>query len=224
MPSIQADDGGGRATNVPITLPSNSHKDRAKARQERPKREPIVTSQVRERPKGIFGQVVRNLIQEDRHTLAEYVVMDVLLPALKSTITDAVSKGAERLLYGENRPTRPGRAGFYNYGGVSTARAATPTRSADPRPDIGRRTRAVHSFADIIIATRGEAEDVLDALREMIDNYGSASVSDFYDLVDFTAEFTDAKWGWESLADAGVRAVKGGYVLMLPPTVPLTSN
>lgn len=221
MPDMEVDAGGGRQERVPINYPSNSHKDREAAQAaNRPRPEPVVTA-TRERKRSIFGQVVHDFVQEDRHSLMEYVVIDVMLPAAKNLITDMISKGASRLFYGDDRASRSGGrpTGYYNYGGTPQGQA----RRADPRPPLTRQARATHKFNDVIIDTRGEAEDVLDGLRTLIDQYGSASVNDLYDLLNMSGDFTDNKWGWEDLRKAGVRAIRGGYVLDLPDTVPLAS-
>jgi hypothetical protein len=209
-------DNGNRRERVPITYPPNSKASKAA---ERPPVKPVVTSEVRERPRGIFGKVVKDFVQEDRHTLMEYIVLEVAIPAAKNLFLDMVTKGGERLLYGISRPSgRTGRAvGFYtNYGGSPQS-----TKPADPRPTISRQARTVHDFRDVVIQTRVEAEDVIEGLRELIDLYGSASVADLYSLLDMTGEFTDQRWGWEDLRRASVRTIRGGFVLDLPDTVPL---
>jgi hypothetical protein len=88
---------------------------------------------------------------------------------------------------------------------------------------MSRQQRAQHDFSDIILASRADAEDVLDRLRDLINQYEMATVSDLYDLVGLTGEFTDDKWGWYDLRSAAVQAVRGGYLLRLPRTQPLTS-
>jgi hypothetical protein len=220
MPNMIIRDGN-REERVPIDYPPNSqaakNKKAAEAR-ERPK--PVITGEVVERQGGIFTRVVKDFVQEDRHTIAEYIILEVMLPAAKNLILDMVNKGGERMLYGISRPGgRTGRAtGFYNYGGTPQAAA---TRVTDPRPTISRQARSQHDFREVVVRERVDADEVLNGLRELIDRYGSASVSDFYDLAGFTGEFTDNRWGWEDLRRASVRTVRGGYILDLPDTVPL---
>jgi hypothetical protein len=142
--------------------------------------------------------------------------MDVLLPAAKNMVSDAVSQGIERMLFGDARPSsRGGRPGYVNY--ANRSRSAAPLIS-DPRPPLSRQARTNHDFDDIIIGDRVQAEEVLDRLRELIDQYEVATVSDLYELVGLTGEFTDAKWGWYDLRTASVRLVRGGYLLSLPRT------
>jgi hypothetical protein len=219
MPDMVVRDGN-REERIPINYPSNSHADRnkKKAEGERPRPKPVVTGTVTERPRGIFSQVIRDFVQADSRSLAEYVILEVMLPSAKNLVLDMLNKGGERMLYGISRPaSRTGRpTGFYNYGGVPQA-----SRQADPRPTLSQQARTRHRYDEVVIPTRGEADDVLNGLKELVDLYGSASVSDLYDLLGYTGDFPDTKWGWEDLRRASVRTVRGGYILDLPETVAL---
>ena len=141
--------------------------------------------------------------------------MEVLVPALKNMVSDAVSQGFERILFGEARPRSSARSGRTNYSTYSD-------RTMDNRRDMSRRARATHDFSDVILDNRGDAEDVLDRLRDLISQFEVATVSDLYDLVGLTGEFTDDKWGWYDLKSASVRVIRGGYLLNLPRTQPIT--
>jgi hypothetical protein len=84
-----------------------------------------------------------------------------------------------------------------------------------------QRGRSFHQFDEIVLETRQEAEDVLDSLFELVDRFGSASVSDLYELVGVKATHTDEKWGWEDLRGTTPSRVRGGYLLDLPDPEPL---
>lgn len=225
MPEMNVDRGGGRQDKVNVDYPGNSHsaKKGKPAAKDRPKVEPVV-GHVVERRRGIASELIHNFVQEDARTVLGYLMLDVLVPAAKNTILDFFNQGLERTLFGDATPRRSyGRsttapAARTNYQGVSVSRLP----KVDPRPPLSRQARATHNFAEYVLQTRGEAEDVLDGLRELIDRFGVASVMDMYDLLGITPEFTDNNWGWENLDHAGVRAVRGGYILNLPPTVPIT--
>jgi hypothetical protein len=47
-------------------------------------------------------------------------------------------------------------------------------------------------------------------------DYGQASISDLYELVGITANFTDNKWGWTDLRSSSVSRARDGYLLNLP--------
>jgi replication-associated recombination protein RarA len=83
---------------------------------------------------------------------------------------------------------------------------------------LSRQARTTHQFSGLVLETLGDAEDVLDQLRILIDQYDVVRVADLYDLCDITSDFTDQKWGWYDLRSARIRSVRGGYSLDLPPT------
>ena len=220
MTDMHVDVGGGRERRVPVDYPSNSKKAKA-AEPDREAVKPVVTLVV-ERKRNPFTKFAQTFISEDSGSVGNYIVMEVLVPAAKTMISDAVSQGIERMLFGDSRP-RPagGRQGYTNYGRFTQQRTIPGSVVQDARPPMTRQARATHDFNDIIIASRAEAEDVIDHLRDLINQYEVATVSDLYDLVGLTGEFTDDKWGWFDLRSAAVRAIRGGYLLHLPRTQPI---
>ena len=81
-----------------------------------------------------------------------------------------------------------------------------------------------YSFDDVIFDNRGEAEDVLRMMDELIETYGNASIADFYDLVGITGNYTDNKYGWTNISTAKVvRVSNGGYMIKFPITRALTN-
>src|SRR5450756_2723645 len=71
-------------------------------------------------------------------------------------ISEAVSQGVERLMFGDIRPraTQGSRPGYTNYSRAQPQ--STPQRT------MTRQARTTHDFSDIILESRGDAEDVLD--------------------------------------------------------------
>lgn len=157
-------------------------------------------------------------ISGDSSSVAQYVFLDVLLPAAKDMIADAVSQGVERMIFGEARSTsRRSGVGSRNHGPggyVSYNRYAQ--KREEPSRGMSRQARATHTFDEIVLETRREAEEVLDRLFDMIEKYETATVSDLYELVGETSSFADEKWGWVDLRGAKVSRVRNGYLIELP--------
>ena len=184
------------------------------------KTEKVISGEVIRRKKGPFSKFKETFTGEDASSVGTYLVFEVFVPAIKNTVSDAVSQGIERLLFGDSR----GRSS--NSGSRSTS--YTPYnrmyrgRESDQRPrSISPRGRSNHSFDEIILDSRGEAEEVLDKLSDLVREFGVATVSDLYDLVGISREHTDDKWGWTNLRSASVRRVREGCLLDLPPTEPV---
>lgn len=183
-----------------------------------------------------FGKKMADIfLEDDTRSVGSYIVHDVLIPAGKAMICDIVGWGgfAEMMLFGDRRSNRGGgqssiRRGvgnqpIVNYGSYSSrpvVRGDVRDRGPQQR-DISKVGRSRHDFDEIILDTRGEAEDVLSILTDLTVDYGMASVADLYDAVGITTNFTDNKYGWTDLRNATVARVRGGYLLNLPKPVPL---
>ena len=89
-------------------------------------------------------------------------------------------------------------------------------RDRDKPRQVSKRNRARHNFDDIILESRGEAEEVLSHLVDLTEDYGMASVADLYDLVGVTSNFTDNKYGWTNVADGYIDRTRDGYCIRLP--------
>jgi hypothetical protein len=214
MSEMDVDIGSGRQSKVRVDYPANSKRAKIPP-PEKVRPEKVIEGEAVRRKRGIIERMSQTFFSEDSHTVVSYVVMEVLVPAAKNMVSDAVSQGIERILFGDSRPRQSAsRPGYTNYSRLG--------QQMERRREMSRQDRAIHNFNDIILDSRGEAEDVLDRLRDLISQYEVATVSDLYDLVGLTGEFTDDKWGWYDLRSASVRAIRGGYLLNLPRTQPIT--
>lgn len=201
-------------------FPSNSRRPARKP--EEPKKiEKVVVSDVVRRKKPLGKRFAETFVGGDAKGVWGYIAFDVLIPAFKDTFTDAVSQGVERLVFGEARSSsrrtghRPG--GYVNY----QSRYAPGGGRRDERVTLSRRARANHDFDEIILATRVEAEEVIDRLFDVVSRYETATVADLYEMVGVTGNYTDDKWGWSDLRGASVQRVRNGYLLDLPRPEPL---
>ena len=199
-------------------FPSNSRK--AREQPDEKKIESVVTGKVVRRKKSPGKRFGELFVSGDSKTVGQYVILDVMLPALKDMIADGMSQGVERMLFGDSRPVgrRPGSRPMGSTGPsghVSYNRFSSSTRE-EPRNRMSRQAKASHSFDEIVLSTRAEAEEVLNRLYDLIARYQVASVSDLYNLIDEPANFADEKWGWDDIEGSQVRRTSGGYLLDLP--------
>ena len=172
-----------------------------------------VTAKIVKKKKKWFEKFGESFFGEDADNVLAYLIQDVLLPAAKTTISDIVTSGIEMLLFGEAGGRRK-----------SVGRGPVPYGSMYKERDSYRRTnrlepkaRSRFTFDEIVLEDRGEAEDVLSNLLELIENYEVATVADFYELVGIEGEFSDNKYGWFNLSRAFLKRVpSGGFTLVLP--------
>ena len=195
----------------------NSHKSKEEQQAARPEKkvEKVVSGSVKSRKKSEIQKFADVFIQEDAQKVKSYILMDVLVPAGKKAISDIVTNGIDMILYGETgRTKKNGTASKVSYRSYYDKR--------DDRRDYGSsRTRTGYDYDDVILDNRGEAEEVLSRMDELIATYGLVSVADFYDLVGITGSYTDNKYGWTDIRNASVVRVRDGYTIKLPRALPL---
>jgi hypothetical protein len=80
-----------------------------------------------------------------------------------------------------------------------------------------------YNFDIILYENFADAQDVLVAMCEEIDTYGSVPVSEYYELSGRSSEFVDNKYGWTdpNIANIRPRHTRDGYILDLPKAEPL---
>ena len=193
----------------------NSHKYKEEQKNlpaERKKVEKVVTGKVKTKKKSEASKLKDVFISEDVSNVKSYIFMDVLIPAAKKAISDIVSNGIDMILYGETRGRKSSSgASYVSYRDYSRR---------DDRRDTSR-IRTGYDYDDIILETRGEAEDVLERMNELIDMYDVVSVADLYDLVGKSCNYTDNKYGWTNIRNAEPIRVRDGYLLKMPKAGPI---
>lgn len=196
---------------------SNRFKEQQKDKKEVDSRvSKIVSGGVKTKKKSKLNKFMGNIISEDAKSVRSYILGDVLIPNIKKVISDIVTDGIDIILYGESR----------KHGRRSTAdRISYRSYYNEPtRPRMNERQAmlaASYSYDDIILSNRGEAEDVLARMDELIDTYGLVRVADLYDLVGITGNYTDNKYGWMNIRNAEIVRVRDGYLIKMPRAVPI---
>lgn len=190
---------------------SNSHRSKNENRDNK-KVEKIVSGKARVKKKSGISKLKDNLISEDVDNVKSYAITDVLIPAAKKAISDIVTNGIDMILYGETRSKKGSNSITY----VSYDRfSGRDSRSS--RNSSTHRRAVSYTYDDIILDSRGEAEEVLRQMDAIIEEYDVASVADLYDLVGISRKFTDQRYGWDNLSDARVERLRdGGYILRMP--------
>ena len=192
----------------------NSHKYKTE-NSEKKKIEPVVKSGAKLRKKNELQKVAGSIISEDAKSVKSYILMDVLVPAIKDAIEDIVTNGIRMLLRGDTSARRSGPSGGISHISYNKAYDRRDRSSLD-------RPRGVMDFDDLILPTRYEAEEVLRSLDDLIETYRIVSVADMYEAAgirDF--EYTARNYGWKDIRRAEVVHVKNGYWLKMPNVSPI---
>lgn len=202
-------------------FPGNSQKGRARPTvpipEERPKVERI--TEATQKKRGLGRKFKETIILGSTRDTVDYMIVDIVVPAIKDTIVDALQGGVERLFNGDSvRHRRSSTPSAYsavprvNYQGMSSS----PTTQPAPRM-LSRRSRTMHDFGEIIIDSRREAEEVRDQMYEILSRLGVVHVADLYEMTNIRSSHVDQKWGWTSLQGTKlVRTRDGRFLLDLP--------
>lgn len=196
------------------------HAREVKNTDETPKVEKVlVKGKVTRRKQTLGARFKKSFLGGEAQDVGNHIVFELLIPALKELALQMVNEGLQKALWqGRERPSSS-RIGIgrprQDYGGYSRSRLDDRDRR-----DVGRRTREHHTFDDIILDSRDEANDILDAMDDKIEKYRSVSVADMYSYLGVTPDFTDERYGWtkDTFRTAKVVSTRAGFLLDLPPT------
>lgn len=195
-------------------LKSNSNKSRAAAAEKKDIK-PVVTGSIKKKKKTEIQKFADVFIAEDIDSVKDFIFKDVLVPALKKAISDVVTNGIDILLYGETGRSRKSTPGArFSYDKIPWS---------DRRRDYAATRIPGYDYGDIILDSRADAEELLESMDAIVEQYEIVSVADLYDLMGATHAYTDNNYGWTSLTGAApVRLRDGSYTLKLPKAMPLT--
>lgn len=191
---------------------SNKFKNEQKAMADK-KIEGVVSGVARTKKKSEFQKLTSIFLAEDISNVKSYILMDVLVPAVKDAIEDVI----HMLLRGESSRSRrnstASKVSYRNFYEKERDRRGYGTPAA----------RSGFDYDEIEFESRADAEVVLDALNEIIDRYGSVSVADLYDLAKVpTSNYTANNYGWTNIFGCKAERIRGGgYILKLPRPIPL---
>lgn len=191
----------------------NSHRSKEKRENPSPaaekRTEKVVAGNVKQRKKSGLSKAGSMLAPGDVESVKDYILMDVLVPSIKRAISDIVCNGI-KILLGEpvqsNKSSAPGaRVNYRQYYPV------------EERRDYARpRAQAQYSYDDVIFDNRGDAEEVLYRMEELLERFDVVSVADLFDMAGISSNYTDNKYGWTDLRSARVERVHDGYRINLP--------
>ncbi len=190
----------------------NSHRSKEQQESHEPmpekRTEKVVTGNVKQRKKSGLAKAGSIFVPGDVDSVKSYILMDVLVPSIKRAISDIVCNGINMLL-GEPNRGKPGTPG--------AKVAYRQYYRSDDRQDYARpRAQAQYNYDDIIFETRGDAEEVLYRMEELLERFEVVSVADLFDMAGISCNYTDNKYGWTDLRNARVERVRDGYIINLP--------
>lgn len=165
-------------------------------------------------------------VSEDAPNIGNYILYDILLPALRDMVSDIghgaldMAMGTDTRRYSNSR-RRDRNSSYVSYNRYWDDRDYDRRKHRDRDDD--RYERRGRDIDDIIFDYREDAEDCLDRMCDYLERYESVPVSYLFDICGMTVpgDFTKDDWGWYNLSSAKVRHVRGGYIIDLPKVRPI---
>lgn len=195
---------------------SHAYKEAQKEALSEKKVEKVILGTAKTKKKNEIRKLADVFISEDVGSVKSYILLDVLVPAIKKAISDIVTNGIDMILYGgSGRGKKKSDGSKVSYGSYYD--------SPSSRKDSNYlKARSGFDYDEIVFDTRGDAEAVLDAMNEIISSYGVVSVGDLYDLASVsTNNYAVNKYGWSDIEGCRAIRVRDGYILKLPKPYPL---
>jgi hypothetical protein len=186
----------------------------------------IVDSQPKKIKRGLLSRLAVGMLgPEGLPSIGTYINEEIIKPAIKNIIVDAVTSGINRLIYGDSRPRTGGHStGYYRdkapYRPNTNYTSRYTSSNQEPRERVATPyASSRYGVDEYIIEERYDAARVLTTLTENAEVYGSVSVADYYDLIGVATRYTDNTYGWtmESITQASIVPIRGGYVIKFPP-------
>lgn len=213
--------------NLPGNSRSQSQRNRPRLEPEKPER--IVEGKVITRKRPWQKKMVEVFFPERIDDVGEYILWEVLIPAIRDSMWEVASSGVDRFFgAGSDRQTRSRRPSTRGNRGGYSSHTNYNRMSEEPRTNLphrgrmSREARIKHDFDEIILESRAEAEEVIDNMFDWVEKYNAITVAHLYEMIGETGDYTDDKWGWTDIRGAGITRVRGGgYLLDLPKPEPL---
>lgn len=194
-------------------FPSNSHESKNK------NLKPVVEG-AKIKKKSDVSKFADVFIADDISSVKNYVIVDVLVPAIKKAISDIVTNGIDIILYGENGGPS------HSKNSVTSKISYTPyykmSSNSQKEQSSAPRQKTVYDYDDVLFPSKGAAEKFLSDMDSVIREYGVISLADYYDMAGVTSQYTTQKYGWSDLREAKVVGTpRNGYTIKFPKPGPL---
>ena len=191
---------------------ANSHRSKQEERKapaEQKRAEKVVSGTVTKKKKTVGSKIADDLLN-----VTNYITNDILIPSGKKLLVDIVKDGIDILAYGS-----AGRRGERSV--IDRVSYDKRYIRSDDRYSSAPIHRPRFDYDQFEFRRKDDAEKVLMRLDEMIETYGHARVSDLYDLMGESCDYTCNNYGWTNLSTAKVQRMRDCYVHDMPRAVPL---
>ena len=180
------------------------------------------TASVRKPSRGT--KIVNAFIAQEVHDVKDYVIFDVVIPAIKRTFRDLIVNTLDMTFYGkagsDRRDDRDRRSPYVSYNAYSRRErdSATDRRERRYAPPIDIRHLDAVEFE-----YKSDADNAIGFLEESIEHCGSVTVFDFISCAGLRPSSVHRDWGWYDIGRPEALETPEGkwYVAGLPKPRPM---
>ena len=189
-------------------FPNNSHFGAVEKKEEQPQRpKKVINGTAKKIKKPLSQKMAETFVKGDVTDVGKHLVQDILIPSAIETLGDMGHNLVDGIIYGDDAPARSRSRSKRNRTERTSIDRGTG-RSDRRNRQISHNKKSL-SFDDVLVDTREEAKLVIAELREAIEDYDQARVSDLYYAVgwDNLIDYTTDQYGWYEL-DESVRPIQ----------------
>jgi len=180
------------------------------------KKEKIATGVVRTNEKTGLSKAFEGFFARDFHEMGVYIWHNIAIPKLRVFVDEFLTSAVHAITGGNSRGSQQSGKSSYNY---NSRYVSSSGRDDYRRYDYDR---VDYNYRDITFESRGDAERVLDILKDDLDEYKTVSVSDLYDRAGVPYNNRQGrKYGWCDLRGSDIVSVRDGWAIKMPPVMPL---
>lgn len=172
--------------------------------------EKVISGEVSSKKRSMGSRIGRAMINDDIGDMADYLIFQVAIPVLKQACAEGLTNAVNGIFGTNVRVPLSGNTRNVAYSKISTG------TSQQRQPSVSERDSSIFDYEEQLFETRADCEEVINALANIIEEYHSATVMDFYDLIGKTAPYTAQKYGWKSMSSAYPQKVRDGYIIKFP--------
>lgn len=170
------------------------------------------TGDIQQKPKGKFkiGKIIRTIFEgsDDMGAIADYLLDDVLLPALKKALSEAGRGAWDKLIYRDHKPSSTTKVEPIGYSGIFERKSGSSSQA---------RGTAKPRFGTLTLDNIDDCKMLLANMQAIIDRNGTVSVLQLYDMAGQNTDvYTAQKYGWANIDTARIIKTDDGWRLDMP--------
>lgn len=162
-----------------------------------------------EKKKSFRERLTDSFLASSGDDIKDRVIFDWIIPGVKNILEDIV----HMLLFGDGVTRDSGRS----RGGERRLLRKSYDKYYDEdkrKNDSELQNRSKNP--ELTYPSRAEAQDVLNKMVDILDEYGRVTVKDLYSLSKMSTDFAMSNWGWRDLTGSKPIPYGNRYLLKLP--------